>query len=397
MLAKMSRNIVCISTHYWNDFWYRKQHFMWRFARQGNKVLYVEPSFSLVRRPYAYQRAYAHNRFFKSTVEKVHENIFLLKPPRELPYSSRPFVSVLNHKWCGKIVDQKARKLGFKDYILWVYLPEYYNALSSMNYDKIVFDLVDDIAAYGGKKDSQYFYIRGCVEGLMKRSDLIFTTAKTLYKKYSAICGGNKVYYIPNGFDAGLFPKDNYELPEDMGNIPKPIIGFVGVLFEFLDYNLIGYIAEKNPNKSIVLIGPIEPSAEEYVDKLKKYQNIYLLGKKAREVIPSYIHSFDICINPFKINEVSRSVNPLKIYEYLACGKPLVSVDMESLKSDKLISNEIDFAADYFTFDKLVKKRITKGLSKEGKIRKVQVVQNYSWDKLFHKSLIIMQEHGFHI
>lgn len=393
----MSRNIVCISTHYWHDFWYRKQHFMWRFAHQGNKVLYVEPSFSLVRRPYPYKRAYTGNRFFRPTVEKVHENIFLLKPPKGLPYWSHPFISILNYRWFGKIVNQKARQLGFKDYILWVYRPEYYDALSLVNCDKIIFDLTDDLAAYREKKDSQYFYIRGCIGGLMKRSDLIFTTAKILYGKYSAIYGEDKVYYIPNGFDAGLFSNNNYELPEDMGNIPKPIIGFVGVLFRFLDYDLIGYIAEKNPNKSVVLIGPIEPSAEKYVDKLKKYENIYLLGKKPREVIPSYIHSFDVCINPFKINEVSRSVNPLKIYEYLACGKPVVSIDMESLKSDKLISNEIDFAADYFTFDKLIKKRISKELSREEKMRKMRVVQNYSWDKLFHKLLTIMQEHGFYV
>lgn len=393
----MSRNIVCISTNYWHDFRYRKQHFMWRFAHRGNKILYVEPSFSLVRRPYAYKRVYAHHRFFKSTVEKVHENIFLLKPPKGLPYWSHPFISTLNHRWFGKIVDQKVRELGFKDYILWIYRPEYYNALSLLSCDKVVFDLTDDLAAYRGKKDSQYFYMRRCIGGLMKRSNLVFTTAKTLYKKYSTIYGEDKVYYTPNGFDAGLFSKNNYELPEDMGNIPKPIIGFVGLLFKFLDYDLIGYVAEKNPNKSVVLIGPVEPSAEKYVEKLKKYKNIYLLGKKPRGVIPSYIHSFDICINPFKIDEVSRSANPLKIYEYLACGKPVVSIVMESLKSDKLISNEIDFAADYLSFDKLIKKRMAKEVSREEKIRKIRVVQNYSWDRLFHKLLIITQEHGLHI
>jgi len=391
----MTYNIVCLSAHYWHDFWYRKQHFMWRFANLGNKVLYVEPSFSLVRRACSHKRAHAGNRFFRPTVEEVHERLFLLKPPKGLPCWSHPIISTLNYKWFGKIVGQKSRELGFKDHILWVYRPEYYSALSLIKSNKIVFDLTDDLVAFELEKDGQYSYIRGCIEGLMKRSDLVLTTAKTLYEEYSTIYGEDKVCYLPNGFDAGLFSDNNWQLPGDMGNIPKPIIGFVGVLFKFLDYELIGYVAEKNPDKSIVLVGPIEPSAAKYGDKLRKHKNIHLLGTKPREAIPSYIHSFDICINPFKIDEVSRSVNPLKIYEYLACGKPIVSTDMESLKLDRLISSEIDFATDYFAFDELVKQATTREVSEEERIRKIQVVENYSWDKLFHELLIIMKEHGF--
>ena len=355
---------------------------MWRFAHQGNKILYVEPSFSLLRQPYAYKRAYTGNRFFKSTVEKVHENIFLLKPPKGLPYWSHPFISVLNYKWFGKIVDRKARELGFKDYILWVYCPEYYNALSLMNCDKIVFDLTDDLAAFRGKKDKQYFYIRGCVEGLMKRSDLVFTTAKTLYQKYSTIYGEDKVYYIPNGFDAGLFSKNNYELPEDMANIPKPIIGFVGVLFSFLDYDLITYIADKNKNYSVVLVGPIEPwRTKGSIEKLKERKNIYLLGKKNRKEIPSYISQFDVCINPFKVDEVSRSVNPLKVYEYLACGKPVVSVKIEALEKEE-INKVISFADSYEEFISRVRYWIKNDSLKYRKDR-IKLVDHYSWDNLF--------------
>lgn len=110
--------------------WFRKQHFIWRFAHQGDKILYVEPSFSMIRRPFAYKRAYARNRFFEPTMEKIHENIFLLKPPKGLAYWSHPFISILNYKWFGKTVDQKAQELGFKTYILRVYRPEYYYARS---------------------------------------------------------------------------------------------------------------------------------------------------------------------------------------------------------------------------------------------------------------------------
>lgn len=232
---------------------------------------------------------------------------------------------------------------------------------------------------------------------MIDKGNLVIVTAKTLFKRYQNKASG-KIFHIPNGVDLDLFSKATREIPADLRNIKTPILGFVGVLFNFIDYDLITYLADKNKDYSVVLVGPIEPwRTKEPIEKLKKRKNIYLLGKKNKEKIPSYITQFDVCINPFKINEVSRSVNPLKVYEYLACGKPVISTDMESLKSDKLISSEIDFAADYFTFDKLIKKRITKELSREEKMRKMQVVQNYSWDKLFRKLLTIIPEHGFYV
>jgi hypothetical protein len=369
---------------------------MWRFAQYNNRVLYVEPSFSMLRTPNDYKRARVHNKFFVPTLEKYQNNIYLLGPPKGLPYWSKPFVSKINYKWFGKIIEQKAQRLNFINYILWIYRPEYYNALSFMNYKKIVFDLSDDLAAYKGKSDSQYSYIKECIEGLMTRSNLVFTTARTLYNKYSEIYGEKKIYYIPNGFDAKLFFRNNYELPPDIEKITKPIIGFVGVLFEFLDYDLIVYIAEKNPDKSIVLIGPVESSAEKKVRKLLRYKNIYLLGQKLRHLIPAYIHSFDVCINPFIVNEVSRSANPLKLYEYIACMKPVISTKMESLEQEE-IAKEIAFASDYYSFNTLINKKLSSVVSENDKMRKINIVKNYTWDNLFLKVVAILQEHKMYI
>lgn len=390
-----AKHIVCISTNKWNGFWFRKQHFMWRFTKNGYNILYVDPPSSIITPLPSFTDVYMWKDFFLPKVERVSEKITLLSLPRRLPFSySNIFMSRLNYKWYAQVIDNEARKLGFTDYILWLYRPEYFSTLFDFDYKSLVFDLTDDLAAYCGVGTQRYFYIKNCINGLAGKSDLMFTTAGTLYEMYSALYS-DKVHYIPNGFDSKLFSIEDFILPNDMKCIPRPIVGFTGVLFNFLDYDLIAYIASRNPYISFVLVGPVESSAKKSIDRLKNYKNIYLLGRKPKEDISHYIHSFDVCINPFKIDEVSRSVNPLKIYEYLACGKPVVSTNMESLKFDKLISNEIDFAADYFAFDKLVKEKITNGLSREEKIRKrIQVVQDYSWDKLFHKLLTIMQEHG---
>ena len=373
-----NRNIVCLSTHYWDDPWFRKQHFMNRFAKNGNRILYVEPTFSMVRKS---PKDTTKNRFFRPFLEKVDENIFLLKPPRALPKYTMPLISKINYVWFAKIIDKAAKKLAMSDYVLWVYRPEYFSGLKCFSYKKLVFDLTDDLAAYGGEKDSAYYYKAECINGLIEKSNLVVVTAKTLLKKYQSKAT-RKIFHIPNGVDLELFSRSNKEAPLDLRNIKKPMIGFVGVLFSFIDYDLIAYLADKNKNWSVVLVGPIEPwGTKESVEKLRKRKNIYLLGKKKKEKIPSYLNQFDVCINPFKVDEVSKSVNPLKVYEYLACGKPVVSVKMEALEEEK-VGKMIDFTNGYNDFATKIKFWLENDLQNKKKER-IEMIANYSWDNLF--------------
>jgi len=374
-------NIVCISSHYWHEPWFRKQHFMSRFAKE-NRVLYVEPSFSMARRPPKRVGGdIATNRFFKAHVETVSDNLFLLKPPRGLPKWSYPTISKVNYIWFAKIIDKAAKGLGMSYYILWVYRPEYFPALKYFNYKKLVFDLTDDLAAYGGKKDNSYRHKTKCINNLIEKSNLVVVTAKTLFKRYQNSASG-KIFHIPNGVDLELFSKPNKEVPLDLRNIKRPIIGFVGVLFNLIDYDLITYLADKNKDYSVVLVGPIEPwGTKESIEKLKKRKNIYLLGKKNKEKIPSYVSQFDVCINPFKVDQVSRSVNPLKVYEYLACGKPVVSVKMKALKEEE-VGKMIDFASDYKDFGDKIEFWLAND-SQNKKRDRINMVVDYSWENLF--------------
>ena len=374
------KNIVCLSTHYWNDPWFRKQHFMSRFAKNGNRILYVEPTFSMMRKPY---KDTAKNRFFRPFLEKVDKNIFVLRPPRALPKNTNPLISKINYIWFAGIIDKAAKKLDMTNYILWVYRPEYFFGLKYFNYRKLVFDLTDDLACYRGEKDNAYYHKVKCINGLIEKSNLVIVTAKTLFERYQSKAG-RKIFHVPNGVDLELFSKASKETPADLRNIKRPIIGFVGVLFSFIDYDLITYLADKNKDYSVVLVGPVERwGTRESIEKLKERKNIYLLGKKNKEEIPSYISQFDVCMNPFKVDQVSRSVNPVKVYEYLACGKPVVSVKMEALKEEK-VSKMIDFADSYKDFTKRIKFWLGND-SQNKKRERIKMVVDYSWESLFLK------------
>ena len=140
----------------------------------------------------------------------------------------------------------------------------------------------------------------------------------------------NNSYDIGQGCDFNPYLSANLKMPDDMVNIPKPIIGYCGSISAMrLDVEIIDMIAQSFPEYSIALVGPVDSFFEK--SDLKKNKNIYFLGGKSPESVPSYISSFDICINPQLINLLTIGNYPRKIDEYLAVGKPVVATKTDGM------------------------------------------------------------------
>ena len=169
-------------------------------------------------------------------------------------------------------------------------------------------------------------------------------------------------------------------IPKDIKIIKKPLIGFIGTLFRFIDDELLEYIIKERPQYSYVFIGKKENNFP--LEKIAKYHNVHLLGEKKMEEMPGYIGSFDICINPFKNHEVNDSVMPVKVFEYLAMNKNIVSTYMYSLMKEG-ISKDIYFAKTKQDFLEIID-----NLIEEKKfINKIdsEVIDEYHWDNIFNK------------
>ncbi len=374
--------------HYWDDPWFRKQHFMSRFVKNGYKVAYIEPTFSTVRKLDKHRIKYQTNRLFQVSYKKKDDNLFIIKPPRSLPFGSNPIISRLNYIYFAFVINKVLRKLNFVNYILWIYRPEYAHALNIFKYRKLVFDITDDFPAYKEKKPNKYKYLKECTEIVGKRSNLVIVTASVLLRKYKDIF--DNICLIPNGYDSNLFSGKIEKVPDDIRKIKPPIIGFIGTLFSFIDYKLLGYIIKNNPDKSFVFIGNCEDNCKNEWTEIIQYNNVYWLGKKKKEDIPAYINRFDVCLNPFKVCDVSKSVSPLKVFEYLAMKKPLVSVRMKSLE-DEDVAPFINFASSYSDFNEKLNIALReKETFKE--ILNYQVVRKYSWDNLFEKVLYSVEK-----
>lgn len=131
-------------------------------------------------------------------------------------------------------------------------------------------------------------------------------------------------YYVGQGCELDIFSKDSYPTPADMQPIAKPVIGYVGALQSLrLDLNLLEQIAKQRPQWNIVLVGPEDDAFK--ASALHSLHNVHFLGGKPPAQLPEYINSFDVCLNPQVINQVTQGNYPRKIDEYLAMGKPTIA------------------------------------------------------------------------
>jgi len=167
----------------------------------------------------------------------------------------------------------------------------------------------------------------------MRQADLVFTSSRALYeakRKYNP-----QTFHVPNGVDYAAFAQvvdSEAAPPDDIAGLPQPIIGYVGSINDKLDLGLIRSVAESWPNGSVVLVGSVQSHDSAGLAALRSQSNVHFLGRKPVGLVPHYMKACDICLLPYRMNEWTKHIDALKLYEYLACGKPVVSVDLPTVQ-----------------------------------------------------------------
>ena len=133
-----------------------------------------------------------------------------------------------------------------------------------------------------------------------------------------------------NSYDSAL--QSNSDPPKDLRVLPKPIIGYSGLISSRLDFEIIDYIAIKHPEWSLVLMGGVNKGCDNILHRFRKFKNIHLPGLKPIDQVPYYVKNFDVCIIPYGKNEQSENLSPLKLYDYFAMGKPVVTTDFPAAR-----------------------------------------------------------------
>lgn len=201
--------------------------------------------------------------------------------------------------------------------VLWCSSSDQIVNVDKIPHDYIVYDIVDD-ASYEFKSWGVY------IEAMIKKADIIITASESLFNKFKS--KHRKVFLINNGVDIDNFKLSKADKPLDMPT-NKKIVGYSGAVASWIDWGLIESIV-KDRNLNFVFVGPFFNRFRTNVIR----SNVYYLGIKPYEKLPYYINNFDCCIIPFRLDSMTNSCNPIKFYEYLSLGKPIICTAMDEVK-----------------------------------------------------------------
>lgn len=313
------KQIVCLATSPWYPIPTRKQQVMQRIP--DAQILYFDPSVTYLA-PLKDPSAKAKLKAWKQEGEEVQTGLTVYALPPVLPFFNRfRWINKLNQKRMARYIRKRMAQHGMEKPLLWVYSPVTVDCVDRVPHSALVYDCVDRHSAYGGQMNPQL--VDAMELELAGKCDQVFATAESLARRLEAV--NDHTAFIPNGANFERFVEASWGLPcpMDMQSIPKPIFGFVGALQSCIEYGFLETAAEAHPEWSFVFIGREKPGVD--LSRLRSKQNCYFLGLKPNEQLPDYISQFDACLNLFDSSPLSKDVSPLKFYEYLATGKPVVS------------------------------------------------------------------------
>ena len=336
------RDILCFS-HDWTGDPLSKTHLM-RVLSKDNRILWINAIAN--RMPTAsskdISRIFKKLKSFTEPVKEVEKNIFVLNP-LAIPAYGTEAVRQFNQKFLLRQVKKAMRKLKFEKPINMVFNPAAGLLAGKLGEEKLIYYCVDEYTAFTGAASG----LKEIEEDLFRKSDLVVVSAEKLFESKKKF--NDNTHIIRHGTDWRHFRKaldDETEIPAEIKDLPKPVIGFHGLLADWVDFELIKKTAGHFKNGSVVLIGKIAVDAERKIKILDGISNIYFLGRKPYLELPAFCKGFDVALNPFAINELTLAANPLKVREYLAAGLQVVSTDIPEvriLKHCLIGENHADF------------------------------------------------------
>ena len=319
-------------------------------AKQGISVIYYDPKKNLVRQNDILQFNFPNT--FKLKFANLHQP-YMWFEPADIFMTISPNLSTYCH-----LIKNKYRK------------------------SLIVYDCADDFSMFWKQKEVD----------LTKYSDIVITSSSTLYEKKLKE-KPEHVYLVKNAANLDNYKWPfNYNFPKDLPNNNKPIIGYIGALSYWLDYNLIKEFSLYQNEFNFVFIGKPFGVSKKTIANLP----IINLGEKPYSVLPSYVNYFDCCIIPFQINQITLAADPIKLYEYFAMGKPVVSTNIPEVWRYKPYveisphSDSTRIRAKYFI--NTIKTSI-KNNNKKKEIKRRKIAETNSWNARACSLIKIFEEH----
>lgn len=320
------RNIICIASNYWYD--PTSKHHVMRLLAERNHVIWV--NYHASRRPTATARD------LSAAVGKLRQ---IARGPRDagpamtvitplvLPLPGNAAARAVNASLLTRQVRGVLRRLPARPVQLWSFAPDVDFLCGRFGEEAVIYYCVDAFSEFSGYDAAA---VLEAERRLAARADLLIVTSNHLLRRKRELCP--RTLHVPHGVDVANFARatrPDIVVPEDITHLPRPILGFWGMLQDWVDVDLLAAVARARPDWSIVLIG------EALVDTapLAVLQNVHLLGRRPYDALPGYAARMDVGLLPFRVNALTEAVNPIKLREYLAAGLPVVSTPLPEVRA----------------------------------------------------------------
>jgi len=312
------RDIICFSND-WDGDPLSKKHIMQRLARQ-NRILWINSIGNRDPKPSLndLKRMTRKLRQFASGCRQVADQIFVLSP-LVIPFHGNPAARRINSSILTWHVRFISARLGFKKPITWTFLPTSADIVGRLGEDLIVYHCVDEYSEFSGAKKPAILQME---RRLMEKADVQIVSSTLLYETKHSY--NPKTFIVTHGVDVELFRKACSPItavPREVAGLPRPVVGFFGLIADWVDLKLIRFLALARPMWTFLLAGKLETDSS----PIRNLSNVHLIGRKEYQDLPAYCKGMDIGILPFAINDLTLAANPLKLREYLAAGLPVVS------------------------------------------------------------------------
>lgn len=357
----------------WAGMWRNRHHLLSRLAR-CNRVVYVEPQPYL--RPLLQQWVAGtldHAALWSGCLQPLAPNLWRYRPPAHTAVGGGPLWRPIAARLRVAHLRRTLREIGIDRPVVWLSHPSQAFLRHDLDARLRVYHVVDEYLGYFGVDDRQRARLAAWEDEIIAWADLVIVVSSALAEAKRR--AGHKIHVLPNAADLTAFDAALTH-PTDLG-LPRPVIGYVGLISSRLDLKALVNLAQAQPAWSLVFVGEVVPTAcEGEIAALRASPNVHLLGVRPAAEIPALIAGWDVGLIPYCVNTETEHASPLKLYEYLAAGLPVVSADVPAVRP---FASLVYIVPEGGSYAEAIARALAEN-SAQARLARWAAVRSHSWD-----------------